>query len=142
MVCRPVNEWHAIAIACTHSSWYLFRHAIVAHAKLYVTSFVYSFVSVLITNSLIFLYKISIRVILQQPSLVSIYCHLGDHNENQLCKDFCQIKNKQTHCLHISAQQTNRLRLRESLQTDTRSSYLGFTSLNVLPNCLLSTPSL
>ena len=35
---RPVNEWHAIALACTHRPQYLFRYAIVAHAKLYMTS--------------------------------------------------------------------------------------------------------
>ena len=39
-----------------------------------------------------------------------------NRNENQLFKDFCQIK-KNTQYLHILAQQTNKLRLEESLQT-------------------------
>ena len=77
----------------------------------------------------------------QQPLLVSVY-RLGHHKENRLRKDFCRIRNKQTHCLHISAQQTNKLRLRESLRTDARLLCLGFTSLNVLPTCLLSRTSL
>ena len=34
----PVNEWHTIALACTHTCQYLFRHANVTHAKLYMTS--------------------------------------------------------------------------------------------------------
>ena len=52
---RPVNEWCAIALACAHTCQYLFRHAAVACAKLYMTSykFCFSFPSVLITNSLI-----------------------------------------------------------------------------------------
>ena len=33
-------------------------------------------------------------------------------------KFFGRIKNKWTNCLHISAQQTNKLTLKESLQTD------------------------
>ena len=35
---RPVNKWHAIALTCAHTRQCLFRHAIVAHAKLYTTS--------------------------------------------------------------------------------------------------------
>ena len=35
---RPVNKWHAIALACAHTRQYLFRHAIVTCAKLYMTS--------------------------------------------------------------------------------------------------------
>ena len=35
---NPVNEWHAIASARAHKCPYLFRHAIVAHAKLDMTS--------------------------------------------------------------------------------------------------------
>ena len=35
---RPVNEWHTIALARTHICQYLFRHANVTHAKLYMTS--------------------------------------------------------------------------------------------------------
>ena len=54
----------------------------------------YSFPSVLITNRLI---------------IVSVYHRLGDRNNNQSCKDFCRIQNKQTHYLHISAQRTNKL---------------------------------
>ena len=33
-----INEWHAIALACVHTRQYLFRYAIVAGAKLYMTS--------------------------------------------------------------------------------------------------------
>ena len=62
-----------------------------------------------------FFYKRSIGGILQVPLLVSVYHCLGDGNENKLCKDFCRIKNKQTYYLHILAQKTNKLRLRESL---------------------------
>ena len=57
-----------------------------------------------------FFYKRSVRGILQWPLLNSDYHRLQDHNENRLHKDFSQIENKQTHCLHILAQQT--------LQTD------------------------
>ena len=35
---RPVNEWHAITLACTITRQYLFGHAIFARAKLYMTS--------------------------------------------------------------------------------------------------------
>ena len=35
---RPVNEWRAITLACTHARQYLFGHAIFACAKLYMTS--------------------------------------------------------------------------------------------------------
>ena len=35
---RPVNEWHAIALARPHTRQYLFRHAIIAREKLYITS--------------------------------------------------------------------------------------------------------
>ena len=90
----------------------------------------------------VFFYGRSIRGILQWPLLASVYRHLGDRNENQLHKGLCRIKNKQTHCIHISAQQTIKLGLRESFRTDARSLYLGFTSLNIFPACLLSTKQL
>ena len=86
-------------------------------------------------------YKRSIRDI-KDPLLVSVYHRMGDHNENQLCKDFYYTKNKLTQCLCISAQQTSRLRLRESLQADTWSLCLGFISLIALPTCLLFKTSL
>ena len=35
---RPDNEWREIALACAHTSQYLFRCAIVACAKLCMTS--------------------------------------------------------------------------------------------------------
>ena len=35
---RPVNEWRAIALSHAHTPQYLFRYAIVARAKLYMTS--------------------------------------------------------------------------------------------------------
>ena len=35
---RPVNEWHAIVLACLHTCQYLFRHAIIVRAKLYMKS--------------------------------------------------------------------------------------------------------
>ena len=35
---RSVNEWVAIALAGLHTCQYLFRHAIVAHEKLYIMS--------------------------------------------------------------------------------------------------------
>ena len=35
---RPVNEWSAIALARAHTRQYLFRGAIVARAKRYMTS--------------------------------------------------------------------------------------------------------
>ena len=67
----------------------------------YLKNLFYSLPSVLITNRLI---------------IVSVYHRLGDRNENQFCwflieifEDFCRIQNKQTHCLHISARQTNKL---------------------------------
>ena len=56
-------------------------------------------------------------------------------------KVFVQLKIN-TPCLHISDQQTNKLRLRESLQTDAQSLRLRITSLNVLPTCLFSKTSL
>ena len=31
----PVHEWRTIALACTHTRQYLFRHAIIIQAKLY-----------------------------------------------------------------------------------------------------------
>ena len=34
---RPANEWHVIALTCTHTL-YLFRRAVVAHAKLNMMS--------------------------------------------------------------------------------------------------------
>ena len=37
-VSRPVNEWHAIILACANTHQYLFRHAIVTCAKLYMMS--------------------------------------------------------------------------------------------------------
>ena len=102
-----------------------------------------SFPSVSITNSLImYFYKRSIKGILQQPLLNSVYRCLDDRNENQLCKDFCRIKNNQTHCLHISTQQTNKLHLRESLRTEALSSCLEFRSLNILLTCLFSKTSM
>ena len=79
-------------------------------------NFFYSLPSLLITNSFtMFFYNRFIRGILQQPLLVYVYCCLEDFSENQLSKYFCCIKNKQTHCLHVLVQQTNKLRLRESL---------------------------
>ena len=36
-VIRPVNEWRAIALACTHTRQYLFGYAIFARGKLYLT---------------------------------------------------------------------------------------------------------
>ena len=55
-------------------------------------------------------------------------------------KDLCQIKNKQTHCLHISVQQTNKLRLR--IITNWRLVLVFcFTSLTCsLPVCFLKHP--
>ena len=38
VVIRPVNKWRVIALAHTHALQYLFRHASVAHAKLYMAS--------------------------------------------------------------------------------------------------------
>ena len=35
---RPVNEWCAIALAPIPTCQYLFKHAIVAYAKLYMKS--------------------------------------------------------------------------------------------------------
>ena len=35
---RPVNEWRAIALARFLTHQYVFRHAIAAQAKLYMTS--------------------------------------------------------------------------------------------------------
>ena len=35
---RPVNEWHAIVLACTQKPQYLFICAIITHVKLYMTS--------------------------------------------------------------------------------------------------------
>ena len=35
---NPVNEWHAVVPTHAHTCPYLFRHAIVAHAKLDMTS--------------------------------------------------------------------------------------------------------
>ena len=37
--CRPVNAWRAIALARVHTCQYLFRRAIVARAKLSMTSY-------------------------------------------------------------------------------------------------------
>ena len=34
----PANEWRAIALACTHTREYLFRHAIIIHAIVYMRS--------------------------------------------------------------------------------------------------------
>ena len=34
---RPVNEWRAIARARAFTYQYIFRHAIITHAKLYMT---------------------------------------------------------------------------------------------------------
>ena len=39
---RSVNECHAITLACTHTCQYLFRHAIVTHAKLYIMSLLHT----------------------------------------------------------------------------------------------------
>ena len=36
--------------------------------------------------------------------LVCVYHCLGDCNKNQVHKNFCRTKNKQTHCLYISTQ--------------------------------------
>ena len=33
---RPVSEWRVIALACANTCQYLFKRAIVAHAKLYM----------------------------------------------------------------------------------------------------------
>ena len=35
---RPVNEWHAVTLACTITPQCLFGHAIFARAKLYMAS--------------------------------------------------------------------------------------------------------
>ena len=96
----PDNEWRAIAPVRTHTHQYLFRCAIIAHAILCMRSQSHYNPSH---------QSFSLRGILQQPLLASVYCHLGGRNENQSCKDFCPIKNKWTNCLHISAQQTDKL---------------------------------
>ena len=110
----------------------------------------YSFSSVLIINSLLMFFSQKIHKMYTSIAFTYFFCLpllfpyvcLGDRNKNQLRKDFCQIKNKETHCLHILAQQTNKLRLRESFRTGTRSSCLVFISLNIPPTYLLSKTSL
>ena len=98
----------------------------------------YSFPSLLVTSSLImhFLQKIQKRY--TSVAFVSVYHRLRDHKTNQLYKDFCQVKINQTNCLHILAQQTNKVRLRDSFWADTQFSCLGIMSLNILPFILLS----
>ena len=44
--------------------------------------------------------------------------------------------------LHISTQQTDKLRLSHYELMHAQSSCLGFTSFNILPTCLLSKTSL
>ena len=50
------------------------------------------------------------------------------------------VKLKIAHCLHISAKQTNKVRLRDSLRTDARSVRLAFTNLIELTVCFLKHP--
>ena len=74
---------------------------------------------------------------------LSVYRRLRDYNKNQLCKSFCQIEIKLTHCIHISEQQANKLRLSESWRTDVWSRVSGSRVLTAsLPSCLLSKASL
>ena len=88
--------WHVIVLARppTHTSIYLARCAIVAHSKLYMMkNLFYSSPSVLIINSLImFFHKRSIRAILQQPLLVSVYCPLGNLTKINDLNIFVELK--------------------------------------------------
>ena len=127
----------------THANIYL--DVLSSHVQNFiwrVNFFFYSLPSVSITNSFI-IFFLQIYKRYTSVAFTCFFCRpLGDCNKNRLYKDFCRIKNKQTHSFHISAQQTNTLRLKESLWMDAWSSRLGFTSLNVLPICLLSKTSL
>ena len=78
-------------------------------------------------------------ILLKRYTSVAFTCFclpsFEDRNENQLCKDFCPIRNKWTNCLHNYS----------SIHYEpmhTQSLCLGFTSFNILPACLLSKTSL
>ena len=95
---RHDNEWHTVALTRALTYQYLFRHAIFfkQHQKICFT------ISLLYWSLWCYFTKDS-----EEVHFISLYFCLpsfGDCNENQLCKDFCWIKNKQTHSLHISAQ--------------------------------------
>ena len=127
----PANEWHAIAPACAHTHQYVFRYAIITHAILCMKSQSHYNIST----------SVSV-ILLQRPLLTSVYRHLGGRNENQLCKDFCPIKNKWTNYLHISVQHSDNLRMSHYELMHPQSSCLGFTSFNILSTCLVSKRSL